>query len=72
MNKFKVEMDTVVFYLLYVILFMMVIVKQEIIDIGYFLIFTVYLIRIWHCRHKKSINKQDKNMKKDQNSRISL
>ena len=58
MNKFKVEMDTVVFYLLYVILFMVVIVKQEIIDIGYFLVFTVYLIRIWHCRHKNSVNKK--------------
>ena len=49
----KLEIDTVICFILYVVLVIMVILGHNLLDIVYLLVLTFYLIRIYLCRRKK-------------------
>ncbi len=57
-KKRKLEIDQVALVVLYVVLVVMVILGHNILDIGYLIILTIYLIRIFLCRRSKKSCKQ--------------
>ena len=50
---FGVEIDSIMFYLLYLILLVFAIVEHNVIDIIYFFTLTIYLIRLFIIKRKK-------------------
>ena len=50
---FGVEIDSIMFYLLYLILLAFVILEHNVIDIIYFFTLTIYLIRLFLINRKK-------------------
>lgn len=52
-KKRKLEIDVVIFGVLYAVLILMVILGHNILDIGYLIVLTIYLIRLFLCRRKK-------------------
>ena len=48
-----VEIDSIMFYLLYLILLAFVILEHNVIDIIYFFTLTIYLIRLFIIKRKK-------------------
>ena len=50
---FGVEIDSIMFYLLYLILLAFVILEHNVIDIIYFFTLTIYLIRLFIIKRKK-------------------
>ena len=53
-KKRKLEIDVLVFALFYGVIVVMVILEHNILDIGYLILLTIYLIRLFLCRRKKS------------------
>ncbi len=51
-KKRKFEIDEVVFAVLYVVLVVMVILGHNVLDIGYLIVMTIYLIRLFLCRKR--------------------
>mgnify|MGYP001852640562 CR=1 FL=1 len=52
-KKRKLEIEVVAVAVLYVVLVVMVIIGHNILDIGYLIVLTIYLIRLFLCRRKK-------------------
>ena len=50
---FGVEIDSIMFYLLYLILLAFVILEHNVVDIIYFFTLTIYLIRLFIIKRKK-------------------
>ncbi len=50
----KLEIETVIFVILYVVLVFMVVFGHNLLDIVYLVILTFYLIRLFLCRRRKS------------------
>ena len=53
-KKRKLEIEEVACIILYVVLVVMVILGHNILDIGYLVVLTFYLIRLFLCRRKKN------------------
>lgn len=53
-KKRKLEIDVVVLAVLYGVLVVMVILGHNILDIGYLVVLTFYLIRLFLCRRRKN------------------
>ena len=53
-KKRKLGIDVIAFTMLYVVLVIMVILGHNILDIGYLVVLTFYLIRLFLCRRKKN------------------
>lgn len=51
-KKRKLGIDVIAFTMLYVVLVIMVILGHNILDIGYLVVLTFYLIRLFLCRRK--------------------
>lgn len=51
-KKRKLEIETVAGVILYVVLIVMVILGHNVLDIGYLVVLTIYLIRLFLCRRK--------------------
>ncbi len=51
-KKRKLEIETVAGMILYVVLIVMVILGHNVLDIGYLVVLTIYLIRLFLCRRK--------------------
>ena len=49
-KKRKLGIDVIAFTMLYVVLVIMVILGHNILDIGYLVVLTFYLIRLFLCR----------------------
>ncbi len=52
-KKRKLDIEVLVFMILYVVLVVMVILGHNVLDIGYLVILTFYLIRLFLCRKGK-------------------
>lgn len=52
-KKRKLEIEVVAVGVLYGVLVVMVIIGHNILDIGYLVVLTIYLIRLFLCRRKK-------------------
>ena len=52
-KKRKLEIEVVAVGVLYGVLVVMVIIGHNILDIGYLIVLTFYLIRLFLCRRKK-------------------
>lgn len=52
-KKRKLEIEVVAVGVLYGVLVVMVIIGHNILDIGYLIVLTIYLIRLFLCRRKK-------------------
>ena len=52
-KKRKLEIEVVAVAVLYAVLVVMVIIGHNILDIGYLVVLTIYLIRLFLCRRKK-------------------
>ena len=52
-KKRKLEIEAVAVGVLYGVLVVMVIIGHNILDIGYLIVLTIYLIRLFLCRRKK-------------------
>ncbi|HIT37341.1 MAG TPA: hypothetical protein IAB59_02530 [Candidatus Onthousia faecipullorum] len=53
-KKRKLEIEVVAVGVLYGVLVVMVIIGHNILDIGYLVVLTFYLIRLFLCRRKKN------------------
>lgn len=53
-KKRKLEIEVVAVGVLYGVLVVMVIIGHNILDIGYLIVLTFYLIRLFLCRRKKN------------------
>ena len=53
-KKRKLGIDVIAFTMLYVVLVIMVILGHNILDIGYLVVLTFYLIRLFLCRRRKN------------------
>ena len=53
-KKRKLEIEVVAVGVLYGVLVVMVIIGHNILDIGYLIVLTIYLIRLFLCRRKKN------------------
>ena len=53
-KKRKLEIEEVAVAVLYGVLVVMVIIGHNILDIGYLIVLTIYLIRLFLCRRKKN------------------
>ena len=53
-KKRKLEIEEVACIILYGVLVVMVIIGHNILDIGYLVVLTFYLIRLFLCRRKKN------------------
>ena len=53
-KKRKLSFEVLVFMILYGVLVVMVILGHNILDIGYLIILTIYIIRLFLCRRKKN------------------
>ena len=51
-KKRKLEIDVVVLAVLYGVLVVMVILGHNVLDIGYLIVMTIYLIRLFLCRKR--------------------
>ena len=51
-KKRKLGIDVIAFAMLYVVLVIMVVLGHNILDIGYLVVLTFYLIRLFLCRSK--------------------
>ncbi len=51
-KKRKLGIDVIAFAMLYVVLVIMVVLGHNILDIGYLVVLTFYLIRLFLCRRK--------------------
>ena len=49
----KLDIEVIVFLVLYAVLFLMVILGHNLLDIVYLALVTFYLIRLFLCRRKK-------------------
>ena len=56
-KKRKLEIEVVAVAVLYVVLVVMVIIGHNILDIGYLIVLTIYLIRLFLSIHKFSLSK---------------
>ena len=50
----KLDIEVIVFLVLYAVLFLMVILGHNLLDIVYLALVTFYLIRLFLCRRKKN------------------
>ena len=53
-KKRKLSFEVLVFMILYGVLVVMVILGHNILDIGYLIVLTFYLIRLFLCRRRKN------------------
>ena len=53
-KKRKLGIDVIAFTMLYVVLVIMVILGHNILDIGYLVVLTFYLIRLFLCRRRNN------------------
>ena len=51
-KKRKLGIDVIAFAMLYVVLVIMVVLGHNILDIGYLVVLTFYLIRLFLCRRR--------------------
>ena len=49
----KLDVEVIIFLVLYAVLFLMVVLGHNLLDIVYLLLVTFYLIRLFLCRRKK-------------------
>lgn len=52
-KKRKLGLETVVLCSFYVVLVLMTVLEQNILDIGYLIVLSIYLVRLFVCRLKK-------------------
>lgn len=52
-KKRKFGIETAVLFSCYVVLVLMIVLEQNILDIGYLIVLSIYLVRLFICRLKK-------------------